>query len=230
MSCHRLRREILELFRFGGLDLRSAPHLDHLADCRDCRDEVGIDRVLVQRLRLALAERVAGADPSATTWSSILERAQAPEPGIGRWLRDHGQALVSRLRVATGGIALVLLMVVGADVALDRGDPLAMPSLPADGAVSAAAGAQADPAASGRRPGVKSAPRQSSRRVQAVTNKPMTRPLPATPGFQLNLDPRGLAAGAVEDTDAAPAGDAETVPADATTEAPAEPSPIELAR
>ena len=33
MSCHRVSRELLERLRFGELDRRAAPHIDHLAGC-----------------------------------------------------------------------------------------------------------------------------------------------------------------------------------------------------
>lgn len=124
MSCSRLRRELVELFRFGGLDLRSAPHLEHLAECRPCRDEVGFDRALVQQLREALAERVAAASPSADAWSGILARAQAPESGWRGWLQSHGMVLVGRLRTATAvsAMALAVIIAAGTDVAIEVTD------------------------------------------------------------------------------------------------------------
>jgi hypothetical protein len=124
VSCGRLRRELVELFRFGGLDVRSAPHLDHLATCRACRDEVGFDRVLVQQLREALSERVATAVPSADAWSGILARAQAPESWWRGWLRSHGMVLVGRLRTATAvsAMALALIIAAGTDVAIEVSD------------------------------------------------------------------------------------------------------------
>ncbi|MGH2356452.1 MAG: hypothetical protein ACRDGJ_00385 [Candidatus Limnocylindria bacterium] len=118
MSCRRLRRELIELFRFGGLDWRSAPHLDHLADCRACRDEVGFDRVLVQQLRAALAERVAGSAPSADAWAAVLARAQAPSVGPRSWLRAHSVSLVARLGAATAVSALAIVISTGTDVAI----------------------------------------------------------------------------------------------------------------
>ena len=54
MSCRRIRRELIERFRFGELDGRSAPHLEHLRGCVECRDDVGLDRVVVRNLQRAL--------------------------------------------------------------------------------------------------------------------------------------------------------------------------------
>lgn len=114
MSCRRICRELLWLSRFGELGPSSQPHLDHLAGCRGCRDEVGFDREMVRRLRVALAERVEGLQPSSTAWEGILRRAQAPEPGrfAAWWQRSIG--LVGRLRTATAmagtGLALALAL------------------------------------------------------------------------------------------------------------------------
>jgi hypothetical protein len=131
MSCRRVRRELLDLFRFGGLDLRSAPHLDHLVECRACRDEVGFDRALVQQLRIALAERVARAAPSASAWPVILARAQQPNTGLSGWLRLHWGALAGRVRAATAvsAMALAAIIAAGTDIAIQS---------PSDAAVSAA--------------------------------------------------------------------------------------------
>jgi hypothetical protein len=113
MTCRRICRELLWLTRFGEVGVDSAPHLDHLSGCRSCRDEVGFDRAMVQRLREALAARVADADPSPTTWERIVARAQAPEPASVR-LWEWSTALVARLRVATGmafaSLALILAL------------------------------------------------------------------------------------------------------------------------
>ncbi|MGH2427525.1 MAG: hypothetical protein ACRDGV_01375 [Candidatus Limnocylindria bacterium] len=114
MSCRRICRELLDLVRFGHLDPRSAPHLNHLAECRSCRDEIGFDRALVQQLRLALVERVEGASPSVGSWEVILERAQAPDAGLLRWLSGHASTLASRLRAATAVAATTLALVIAA--------------------------------------------------------------------------------------------------------------------
>ena len=113
MSCRRVCRELLWLTRFGEISPDSAPHLDHLTGCRSCRDEIGFDRAMVERLREALAARVADASPSPTTWERIVARAQAPEPASVR-LWEWSTAIVARLRVATGmafaSLALILAL------------------------------------------------------------------------------------------------------------------------
>ena len=114
MSCRRICRELLWLSRFGELGPSSQPHLDHLVGCRACRDEVGFDREMVRQLRVALAERIEGMQPSSSAWEGILRRAQAPEPNrlAAWWQRSIG--LVGRLRTATAmagtGLALVLAL------------------------------------------------------------------------------------------------------------------------
>lgn len=111
MSCRRVCRELLWLARFGEFGPSSQPHLDHLAGCRQCRDEVGFDRAMVQQLRIALAERIEGAAPSANAFQAILERTRQPEPR--RWPVTWTTVL-SRLRFATAmagtGLALVLAL------------------------------------------------------------------------------------------------------------------------
>lgn len=111
MSCRRVCRELLWLARFGEFGPSSQPHLDHLAGCQTCRDEVGFDRAMVQQLRIALAERIEDAVPSANAFQAILERTQQPEPR--RWFVTWTTAL-GRLRFATAmagtGLALVLAL------------------------------------------------------------------------------------------------------------------------
>jgi hypothetical protein len=108
MRCKRICRELLWLARFGEFGPSSAPHLDHLASCRGCRDEVGFDRALVQQLRLALAERIANEEPSSRAWDVILARAQAPEGGLAGFLRGNAASLAARLRTATAVTAMAL--------------------------------------------------------------------------------------------------------------------------
>jgi hypothetical protein len=119
MSCRRICRELVELFRFGELDRRSAPHLEHLATCRHCRDEVGFDRELVDRLRTALAQRVEHEGPSGSAFAAILARTQSDEAfGWRRWLRLNPGLLADRLRAASG------VAVVGLAVLLSTGTQL----------------------------------------------------------------------------------------------------------
>src|SRR5687768_3466928 len=113
MRCKRICRELLWLARFGEFGPSSAPHLDHLASCSGCRDEVGFDRALVQQLRVTLAERIANEEPSAGAWSAILARAQAaPERGLAQFLRGNAISLASRLRTATAVTAVALAGVI----------------------------------------------------------------------------------------------------------------------
>jgi len=113
MTCRRICRELLWLARFGEFGPSSGPHLDHLASCRSCRDEVGFDRALVRQLRTALATRVADADPSPRAWEGVLARMGQPEPRPSR-LREWSTVLVARLRVASamagGSLAIVLAL------------------------------------------------------------------------------------------------------------------------
>lgn len=122
MRCRRICRELLWLARFGEFGPSSAPHLDHLAGCSGCRDEVGFDRALVQQLRVALAERIASEEPSAGAWGVILARAQAPERGFGDYVRTHAVALASRLRTATAisAVALAGIIATSTQVAISR--------------------------------------------------------------------------------------------------------------
>lgn len=117
MKCSKAIRELLWLSRFGELGPSSQPHLDHLAGCTSCRDEVGFDRAMVQQLRMALAERVEMAEPSPRAWETILERAQLPEPRRG-WLSHLSGGLVSRLRVATAvaGTGLAVMVALNMEV------------------------------------------------------------------------------------------------------------------
>lgn len=109
MRCRRICRELLWLARFGEFGPSSAPHLDHLSQCGNCRDEVGFDRALVQQLRLALAERIAMEEgPSPSAWEGILERAVAPDRGIWSFINRHAAGFAARLRTATAVTAMAL--------------------------------------------------------------------------------------------------------------------------
>jgi hypothetical protein len=125
MKCRRICRELLWLARFGEFGPSSQPHLDHLAGCQNCRDEVGYDREMVRQLRTALAARIEGMNPSATAWEGILRRAQAPEPNRFAmwWTRSAG--VVARLRTATAmaGTGLALLLALNMEIV-----PISIPS------------------------------------------------------------------------------------------------------
>lgn len=113
-----MRRELLWLCRYGEFGPDSERHLDHLARCADCRDEVGYDREMVRQLRIALRERVDGLDPSSKAWEGIVRRARAPEPG--RWSgflrRVGGLATYMRTTTAMAGTGLALLLALNMEV------------------------------------------------------------------------------------------------------------------
>lgn len=107
MDCRRVARELIEFFRFGELDARSAPHLEHLEVCFACRQEVGLDRELVLQMQRALAARVDGHAPSPGAWLEIRRRALEEERP------SWHQRLVPLSRLAlVGGTAIVLLALV----------------------------------------------------------------------------------------------------------------------
>jgi len=118
MTCRRICRELLWLTRFGEIGQDSAPHLEHLAACHACRDEVGVDRAMVQQLRFALAERVGDAMPSPTAWDGILERMRRPEPRLSR-VRAWTVRLAAGLRAGTAmaGASLALIVALNLEVA-----------------------------------------------------------------------------------------------------------------
>lgn len=118
MTCRRVCRELLSFVRFGELGPRSQPHLDHLAGCGSCRDEIGYDREMVRRLRMALAARIDGMDPSPQVWEQILRRAQAPDPETtAGWLAGLGVAAARRrTTTAMAGAALALVLALNMEV------------------------------------------------------------------------------------------------------------------
>ncbi len=110
MSCRKVARELIERFRFGPLDRRSAPHLEHLETCARCRDEVGLDRAFVLQLQRALRERIGHVEPPSDAWSMVRARAIAETSapaGWRVWLLGFGQAL----RVAGAGAVVALVIV-----------------------------------------------------------------------------------------------------------------------
>lgn len=110
MSCRRTRRELLWLVRFGDFDAGSAPHLEHLAGCQGCRDEVGLDRALVRQLRTALAERIGDASPSPSAWDGVLARMGQPEPALRAWSSRLAAILRAGSAMAGASLALVLAL------------------------------------------------------------------------------------------------------------------------
>ena len=130
MSCARVCRELLELSRFGELDVRSAPHIEHLVDCRACRDVIGLDRALVQQLRVALQARIDGAAPSSAAWDGILRRTQRPEAGLGAWFRRRSVLVLSRLRTATAVSATALAVLIASSTQVGIQQQHTAPSSP----------------------------------------------------------------------------------------------------
>lgn len=116
MSCRRIRRELLWLVRFGDFGAGSASHLEHLAGCRGCRDEVGLDRALVRQLRTALAERIGDASPSPSAWEGVLARMAQPEPSL---VRPWPARLAGFLRAgsAMAGASLALMLALNLELA-----------------------------------------------------------------------------------------------------------------
>jgi hypothetical protein len=110
MSCRRIRRELLWLVRFGELDAGSARHLDHLAGCQECRDEIGLDRALVRQLRTALAERIGDATPSPSAWEGVLARMRQPEPSGRAWPARLAAFLRAGSAMAGASLALILAL------------------------------------------------------------------------------------------------------------------------
>jgi hypothetical protein len=117
MTCRRICRELLWLTRFGEIGQDSAPHLEHLAGGHACRDEVGFDRAMVQQLRLALAQRIGDATPSAAAWDGVLDRMRRPEPQLSR-VRAWTARLVVGLRAGTAmaGASLALIVALNLEV------------------------------------------------------------------------------------------------------------------
>jgi hypothetical protein len=134
MSCRRIRRELLWLVRFGELDAGSARHLDHLAGCQECRDEIGLDRALVRQLRTALAERIGDATPSPSAWEGVLVRMRQPEASLARpW--TSRLAAILRAGSAMAGASLALVVALNLEMAPIGGVPL--PDTSENGAVTA---------------------------------------------------------------------------------------------
>lgn len=139
MSCRRIRRELLAFVRFGELGPGTQPHLDHLAGCASCRDEVGYDREMVRRLRAALAARIEGMDPSPSVWEEIRRRAQAADPEPAGWLARLGaMAVRRRSTTAMAGTALALVLALNMEVVsvVPLPSPSAEAAQPNDGSVA----------------------------------------------------------------------------------------------
>jgi hypothetical protein len=122
MRCARISREVIEFFRFGDLDARSAPHLEHLAVCAACRDEVGLDRELVIQLQRALTARVEGHAASPGAWLEIRRRAlESERTGL------FGRLLPGFRLAPLGAIVIVLIALLASS---NLGPFRVAPSLP----------------------------------------------------------------------------------------------------
>jgi hypothetical protein len=143
MSCHRVRRELLWMTRFGEFGPDSQLHLDHLAGCRACRDEVGCDRHTVRLLRAALAARVDGMEPSSGVWEQVRTLAQQPEPRRLRWpWRRPGDVIaLGRTLTAMAGTGLAVVLALNTQVVtvtLPQSDTPSSQTESADGGVPSA--------------------------------------------------------------------------------------------
>lgn len=134
MSCRRIRRELLWLVRFGDFDAGSAPHLEHLASCQGCRDEVGLDRALVRQLRTALAERIGDAAPSPSAWEGVLVRMRQPEPGP---MRPWSARLAAFLRAGSAMAGASLALVLALNLEMAPLGPIASPEASDLGTITA---------------------------------------------------------------------------------------------
>ena len=110
MSCHKVSRALLERFRFGELDADCDAYLAHVERCRDCQDEIAVDRALAERLRLALRERVNGFEPSPAVWRAVRLQAADPEPP-GPWWANLVLSMARGMRVMVPAAAVMLAAV-----------------------------------------------------------------------------------------------------------------------
>lgn len=110
MSCHKVSRALLERFRFGELDADCDEYLAHVERCRDCQDEIAIDRALAERLRQALRERVVDFEPSPAVWRAVRLQAADPEPP-GPWWSTFVLSLTRGMRVMVPAAAVMLAAV-----------------------------------------------------------------------------------------------------------------------
>jgi anti-sigma factor RsiW len=135
MSCRRIRRELLDLLRFGDPSSRTDTYLGHVERCPDCQHEVAVDTRLARELRLALRARVDAYEPSPAVWRGIRLRAADPEPAREGWtgaLIAAGRAV--RVMVP---VAAIMLAAVFSWTQLDT--PVGMHELATDRALASRA-------------------------------------------------------------------------------------------
>ncbi len=110
MTCHKVSRLLLERFRFGELDADCDQYLAHVERCRECQDEIAVDRALAGQLRRTLRERVDGFEPSPAVWRAVRLQAADPEPP-GPWWSNAVLTLTRSMRVMVPAAALMLAAV-----------------------------------------------------------------------------------------------------------------------
>jgi hypothetical protein len=203
MSCRRIRRELLWLVRFGDLDAGSGPHLEHLAGCQGCRDEIGLDRAMVRQLRTALAERIGDASPSPSAWEGVLARMAQPEPRIERPWSARLAALL-RAGSAMAGASLALMLALNLELAPIGSIPTPESTDPEVTATAPAA------RGAGLRQWEGSAPAPGS----GLVREDSTIVWMPTPSEQLPLARTSITAQPGDDVDTAPATDPADAPAD----------------
>jgi anti-sigma factor RsiW len=110
MTCHKVSRLLLERFRFGELDADCDKYLAHVERCRECQDEIAVDRALAGQLRRTLRERIEGFEPSPAVWRAVRLQAADPEPP-GPWWAGAVLALSRGMRVMVPAAAVLLAAV-----------------------------------------------------------------------------------------------------------------------
>jgi anti-sigma factor RsiW len=126
MSCHKVSRALLERFRFGELDADCDEYLAHVERCRECQDEIAVDRVLAGNLRRALRQRVEGFEPSPAVWRAVRLQAADPEPP-GPWWTRAVLSVSRATRVMVPVAALMLAAVLAWSGPESDGAPLSSP-------------------------------------------------------------------------------------------------------
>lgn len=126
MNCHKVSRTLLERFRFGELDADCDEYLAHVERCRECQDEIAVDRVLAGNLRRALRERVEGFEPSPAVWRAVRLQAADPEPP-GPWWSRAVLSVSRATRVMVPVAALMLAAVLAWSGPEGDGAPLSSP-------------------------------------------------------------------------------------------------------
>lgn len=110
MTCHKISRALLERFRFGELDAECDEYLAHVERCRECQEEIAVDRALAADLRRALRQRVDDFEPSPAVWRAVRLQAADPEPP-GPWWAEAVLSLSRAMRVMVPAAALMLAAV-----------------------------------------------------------------------------------------------------------------------